>query len=252
MASYQTFIESYLNEKQKNNRRLSYGEWLTANIDQSAQPSANLQSAQSAYGKASPFYGQAGESFGRVGLADSGFAHQRASQNYADFLDAGKETAALANKDFEGEYQKYLTQYEKKQEDTQKEVFSQLKAGKYTNVSKAYAHALSMGLSEDNAQKVAKQAVSYNEIASLEKRQTLRKTVFDAMIKQGMRSKSGYVYAIQCGLSEVEAKTLAEAAEAIYFGIQTGDRNLSIDDIYQQVENKVNNIFRSPLDLNYN
>ena len=252
MANYRTFIESYLDEKQKNNRRLSYGEWLTANIDQSAQPNTASQTAQSIYAKASPFYGQAGEALGRKGLADSGFAHQRAALNYADFLAIKDDSASLTENAFKGAYQKYLDQYERKQESAQKEAFSQLKSGKYTNVSKAYAHALSMGLNEENAQKVAKQAVSYNEIASLEKRKNLRKTVLDAMIKEGMRSKSGYVYAIQCGLSEIEAKTLAEAAEAIYFGIQTGDRNLSFDDIYQQVENKVNNIFRNPLELNYN
>ena len=126
MANYRTYMESYLKEKQKNNRRLSYGEWLTATVDQSAEPSESLQAAQSAYGKASPFYGQAGEALGRAGLADSGYTHQRALQNYADFLSAQKEEANLSSEDFEGGYQKYLTQYEKQQENTQKEDFSQL------------------------------------------------------------------------------------------------------------------------------
>jgi len=252
MANYKTYMESYLKEKQKNNRRLSYGEWLTATVDQSAKPDAGLQTAQSAYGKASPFYGRAGEALGRAGLADSGYTHQRALQNYADFLGTKQEKADLLSEDFEGEYQKYLTQYDKKQKSAQKEAFSQLKSGKYTNVSKAYAHALSMGLNEENAEKVAKQAVSYNEIAALDKRKTLRKKVFDVMINKQMRSKSGYLYAIQCGLSELEAKTLAEAAEMIYLAIKTGDRNLSYTDIYQDVEDRVFNAYKNPLDFDYN
>ena len=250
MASYEAFIESYLKDKQKNNRALSYGEWVTAHIGP-AQTKQNeaLTAAQTAYGASLPSYGQAGEQLGRAGLSGSGYSHRRAAQNYADFLGVKDDFAESFGASFESDYQKYLSQYEKKQESTQKEVFSHLKSGKYTNVSKAYAHSLSMGLNEENAQKVARQAVSYNEVAAVERRQNLRRTVFKTMIIEQMLSKSGYVYAIQCGLSDVEARTLAEAAEKIYFAIKTGDRNLSFDDIYQQVENKVHSIYKNPMYL---
>lgn len=250
MESYEAFIGQYLKDKQKNNRRLSYGEWVTAHIDPSdTQRREALQAALGTYGTSVPSYGQEGELLGRAGLTDSGYSHSLAAQNEVALWQAPLDIEKSQEQAFGEGYAKYLEQYEGKQQKARETAFSRLRTGKYTDYGKAYAHALSLGLNEENAKSVAKEAVAYNQSAQSDNRAALRRSVLDKLVRYRLTAKTGYPYAIECGLSEAEARVIAEVAEEIYFARKTGNYQVSFEDHYEEVENKVFDIYKGlPID----
>ena len=242
----QNNYDAYLQKKQKNNRILSYGEWVTTQIEQPQLADAStLKKVQDAFAKGLPSFGQSGERLGRAGLSGSGYSQRKEKENAQALAVASEMAQEQDNEAFFDGYAAYVKQYESKQQKAKSQVFSTLRSGKYTDQKQAYALALSLGLNEENAKEVAKQATQYNQTRQSDERAELRRAVLDNLVKNNLTAQAGYTYALQCGLSEEEALAVAQAAEKVYYAKRSGNSSTSFAQEYEKLEQQMYEVYQT-------
>ena len=184
------------------NRSLTYAEWLERNAPQDG--GTELGTASTRRAKSSPDYGAAAEAISDRGLDRSGYADYLREKNEEQYR---KAAAGIAEKNAATDtgkgYLAYLKDWETAQDKLMKKTLSTLASTRVTDISDAYADALSAGLTDDRARLVSRVAPSLGKYGT-------------RLLRQGIAGV--LAVSLSAGLSGAEAELLARA-----FGIPEED-----------------------------
>lgn len=209
------------------NRKKTFSEWISENggtgTVKDAQYYSDLSDAASAYAKALPTYGAAGEALGKNGLTGSGYEkyllrlasrNKKAAEAQAtdDYYDRKRKNFDL--------YEKYIADYTAEQQSIFKRVFADLRQKGVADADKAFAYAVGAGLNESSAHKVAESGASAAEAK-------LRSDAASYIYKNKLDREEAKAYALSLGLSQSDAEQLAQYAKESAYNRTIGDAFLS-------------------------
>lgn len=190
-----------------------YTAWLrTYGADGKGAYARAMQEADAAYDRAESGYGARGEALARAGLTASGYGDYLRGVAYAERART-RESAAVTRETTEAEnraaYAAYLTEQGKRRG----EVLSGVKRQGITTTEEAYAYAKTCGMGEADARTIAtlvgQMRASGSGVSVHQK-----VTVMQYMVNLELPREVAYGYALSCGMSEEEAREMAEAADA--------------------------------------
>lgn len=217
--SLQNFIKNYLNSRLTSESEEDYSSWKRKNgINTTATLSKELTDADTEYQRSLAGYGRLGEQIGSLGLNKSGYAaflNDVAGDTLKKrIISADKSYGDAELKGRKG-YSEYIKATSEAKSKLIKEAKSHLADKGFTNYDDAYAAATEMGLSEKEADSLAKE--------STEKAvKNARLKVISAIVNKRYSGKQAKEYATALGLSVELADELAELAESTNREIDLG------------------------------
>lgn len=190
-----------------------YTSWLrTYGADGKGTYARAMQAADAAYDRAESGYGARGEALARAGLTASGYGDYLRGVAYAERARA-QESAAAARETTEAENRAAYAAYLAEQGERRKKVMSGVKWQGITTTEEAYAYAKTCGMGEEDARTIAtlvgQMRASGSGVSVHQK-----VTVMQYMVNLELPREVAYGYALSCGMSEEEAREMAEAADA--------------------------------------
>ena len=205
------FIKNYLNNKSISESEDGYRSWLGKNgADTTIALAKNLGAADTEYKMARPTYGSGGERLSTLGLTKSGYAAylgESRDRTLDGRIKEADEGFASAEKKNRSGYSAFLKEEESKAKKSLNEAKSLLMNSGSTDYDAVYKSATDMGLSESEAELIAK---SSTEKAIRE----ARLKVISAIVNKRFGGKQAKEYAEALGLSAELAEELYELAES--------------------------------------
>ena len=193
------------------NRSLTYAEWLERNAPQDG--GTELRTASTRRAKSSPDYGAAAEAISDRGLDRSGYADYLRDKNEETYRKAAAGIAEQnAARDAGKGYLAYLKDWETAQDKLMKKTLSNLASTRVTNISDAYADALSAGLTDDRARLVSRVAPSLGKYGTRRLRQGIA-GVLAVSLSAGLSGAEAELLARAFGIPEEDAGKLRETIE---------------------------------------
>ena len=193
-------------------RKKSFSDWLIEKkVDPDGDYKRGLLASDKKRSEAAPGYGKLGDNLHRSGLAVSG---------YADHLLAEKRLEAKAKKDSvldtyekqkaksEAGYREYLSGVAKAEESAYSATVAAIRDAGILSESDALEYAIGRGLSKERAESAA-------IVATEAVRKKLKDRVTSEIIGRKLSYKEAKSLALSYGLSETDAKSLAEHARNI-------------------------------------
>ena len=206
--SLEDFIKTYVQNKEIENKKESYAEWVAKNGVGKTSYSQSALGLNTSLARSRAGYGSEGESVANSGLISSGYANYLASQSKrenASLMADASYIASLGRESEEKRYTEYVDSYNRDVEKKSKDVSLMLSRAPTTDYEKAYKYAIDAGLPRENAESVAKEATQ-KEI------KRLKEIVLESIGKDKLTSEEAYDYAIAIGLSAPDAKELSSIA----------------------------------------
>lgn len=190
-----------------------YTAWLrTYGADSKGTYARAMQAADAAYDRAESGYGARGETLARAGLTASGYGDYLRGVAYAE-RGRARETAAEARETTDAENRAAYAAYLTAQGERNRKVLNGVKRQGITTTEEAYAYAKTCGMGEEDARTVAAlvgQMRANGSGVSVHQ----KVTVMQYMVNLELPREVAYGYALSCGMSEEEAREMAEAADA--------------------------------------
>ena len=193
------------------NRSLTYAEWLERSAPQN--DGTGLRAARTRRAKNAPDYGAAADELSDRGLDRSGYADYLREKNEETYRRASAEVAERnAERDTGKGYLAYLKDWENAQDKLMKKTLSNLASTRVTNISDAYADALSAGLTDDRARLVSRVAPSLGKYGTRRLRQGIA-GVLTVSLSAGLSGAEAELLARAFGVPEEDAKKLRKTVE---------------------------------------
>ena len=193
------------------NRSLTYAEWLEKNAGQT--DGTKLQTARTGRAKNSPDYGAAAEALSDRGLSRSGYAGYLREKNEESYRSAAADVAMENGSNDGGKgYLAYLKEWETAQDKLMKKTLSSLSSNRVSNVSDAYADALSAGLTDERARLVSRIAPSLGKYGARRLREGIA-GVLSVSLAAGLSGTEAELLARAFGISEEDAKKVRQTVE---------------------------------------
>ncbi len=235
MKSKQT--KSY-DEKLKSNAADSYNQYLAKSdiknknsyLDSAANAAVSRELSSSKRGSVS-------DSLSSSGLSKSGYADYLSAQNYktySDKMDAAEREKATSEYKNNSGYEKYLTNYEKLQNEISQGFIDSFGKGNNFSIEDAYKEAVSAGLNENYAMYAATKGVDA----------ALNNTIERAISFAKLNSLSAYKakkYALSLGLSEFYAEKVYKAMSVYNEGEKEYFASMSADQYYDYILSQSSN-----------
>lgn len=190
-----------------------YASWLELyGTDAKAAYAKAARAADITYDRAGSRYGARGEAVARAGLTGSGYgdyldgvAYATHARALADAAEKQAETARQNRRD----YADYLTAESKRRQS----LLGSIKGQGITDEATAEAYARACGMSDGDAAVIGTLVGKMRESGSgVSVHQKVK--VMQYMVNQEMPREVAYSYALTCGMTEQEAREMAEATEA--------------------------------------
>lgn len=221
--SLENFIKSYINKRSAAKSEEEYNAFARKNgINSTQRLARDLLTADTDFKKSLAGYGKKGEQLGSLGLTKSGYAsfvNESANNLLKKRIVAADENyraQELKGRKGYSDYLKAITEKETKENERLfKEVKSKLSEQGLTNYEEAYSLASEMGLSEKDADALAKESTEKAVRAA-------RLKVISAIVNKRYSGKQAKEYATALGLSEELASELSELAESTNREIDLG------------------------------
>lgn len=190
-----------------------YASWLKQYGTDAAKVYADAaRAADGTYARSGSRYGARGESLGRSGLTGSGYGDYLDGVARSDRAKALEDATAAGEAAAEGNRRGYA-EYLVKQGTRRKSILSSIRGQGITDPEVATAYAAACGMNETDAALVGSLVGQMRESGSgVSVHQKVK--VMQYMVNIGMPRETAYVYALSCGMTESEAREMAEAAEA--------------------------------------
>lgn len=228
-------------EPSKKYRKHSLAEYLSKHPQIKENANQKIQAANQTHLRSLAGYGKQGEALASLGLGRSGYGEYLTglafAQRQQSIAQAKRDKASALS---EG-YAAYLSSYEKSKAQNEKSAMSAILSQGIVDKDQAYDLAVTYGLSHGDALRVSQSSVALSAEEKEKEKQALKRQILQKMLSYGFKQADGIVYAKSFGLSEEEAKTLAEMAEKLYRSKNLGLKNATYEDLlYYQNQNKNN------------
>lgn len=190
-----------------------YAAWLKLyGTDAQAAYDTAARAADNAYDRSGSRYGARGEALARAGLTDSGYGDYLDGVAYATrakaLSDAAERQATVAR-----ENRRSYVEYLEAQGERRQSVLGSIKGQGITNAEVAGAYARACGMSDEDAEMIGTLVGEMRESGSgVSVHQKVK--VMQYMVNLEMPMETAYAYALTCGMTEKEAREMAEATEA--------------------------------------
>ena len=203
-------MTEFLTKKKKENEKSPFAVWVRKYGNAVASDIAPDNSA-TVKRKSEPTYGATAERLFDLGLQKSGYAGYLQSEAERGFRIAKdafhKESAAVGEKNRSG-YARYLTSYEKRQDDLRKSMINRIGNGESFDENLAYENAIAAVLNDENAREAARLGVT-----SAKERATAK--LLRMILEKRLRASRVKEYARLMGFTEEEVNTFSDYADQI-------------------------------------
>lgn len=229
--TFEDFVKKYIQNKAISSTKESYAEWLRSNgIDSMGVYSDTVREIESDYLRARGEHGANAERLASIGLTASGYSDYISGLAYSDMQNK-KLIARDKLKDNEAKnlsgYRDYVKDYTAKEEKAFSSAIKNIEGASIADFDKAYAYAVSTGLTDDGAKAAAK-------LATDSVRKKVKESVMKEILQKSLTEAQALEYALGLGLTEEDAKELSEYAKAINETVKSSDYVKSYPDFYKQ------------------
>jgi len=205
------FVKSYFKKKKKSADADTYEVWAAKNLPTDTGAHASIVRAKTEHMTSSPKYGNLAEKLARVGLNSGGyskFIKEKTDEKKRAEIRGAHEEMARDGAAAVTSYEKYLKEKDAAYEKLIKDTVSEIGSYGILNLESAMEIAKERGISEADIESVAKTATDTV-------RRRIRKSVSERIVSQQLTEKQTYEYARSLGLSEDDARDLANYARDI-------------------------------------
>ena len=210
-VTLQDYIDEYLADRASTSPK-SYTEFvMRGGRGAEIVASDGTVSAQGTYSRSLPSYGSSAESLAKAGLARSGYAKylnteaERKKRSDLDLARGGALSIAAENR---AAYTDYIAKLDAESKKKQESVLKKLEETMITDYNRIYELAVKLGLSDKDADAVAK----FSSETAIKKLSD--KAIMTAVDKR-MTKEQATKYAESLGLPDTEVKKIADYAEII-------------------------------------